>query len=158
MKVQVVELPSVIPGQKGKPQPVTPDLVIVFLTREYSDADSLVRSYGAHMLSVPQITVSRDGVGGALPLEVDLNQLEKLVIQVTGIKRIYLKSPQEKQPDSKPMIFRSDVTVGEVAEALHRSLAENFKYARVWGSVAYQGQKVGKSYKLSDGDVVEIHS
>ncbi len=158
MKVQVVELPSVVPGQRGKPQPVMPDLVIVFLTKEYRDADAIIGAYGRYMLDLPRIAISKDGIGGALPFDVDLRELEKVVVHTTGIRRIYLKSPQEKQADKKPMIFRSEVTVGEVAEALHRSLAENFKYARVWGSVAYQGQKVGKSYKLSDGDIIEIHA
>jgi len=158
MKVQVVELPSVVPGVKGRSQPVMPDAVIVFVTKDFPDAESLVACYGPYMLKIPRVVVSSEVPGNAsLKSAPVVGQVEKALVEGLDVKRIYLKSPQQKEPDKKPMIFRGEVTVGDVATLIHKSLAENFKYARVWGSVNYQGEKVGKSYKLSDGDIVEIH-
>jgi len=156
MKVQIVELPSVIPGIRGRAQPVMPDVVFVFITKEFPDYKALVEAYGIYMARVPTLVLSKDGLPGSVKIKSDFGQIESELIKLVGIKRIYLKSPQQKEPDKKPMIFRGDVNVGDVAALIHKSLAQNFKYARVWGSVNYQGEKVGKSYSLKDRDVVEI--
>ncbi|MCQ4350226.1 MAG: TGS domain-containing protein [Sulfolobales archaeon] len=70
--------------------------------------------------------------------------------------RVYTKEPGEK-PSSEPLILKRGSTVLDVARKLHNELAENFKYARVWGkSVNYPGEKVGMDHVLEDKDVVEI--
>jgi hypothetical protein len=40
---------------------------------------------------------------------------------------------------------------------VHRELAQNFKFARVWGKAKFDGQMVERSYLVEDGDLVEIH-
>ena len=48
-------------------------------------------------------------------------------------------------------------TVNDFCLKIHKSLAEQFKYAWVWGtSVKFNPQKVGKEHKLHDEDVVQI--
>ncbi|MEM0497427.1 MAG: TGS domain-containing protein, partial [Acidilobaceae archaeon] len=50
-------------------------------------------------------------------------------------------------------------TVLDVARLIHKRLAENFRYARVWGrNVKYPGQRVGGDHVLEDRDIVEIHA
>lgn len=72
--------------------------------------------------------------------------------------RIYTKEPGEESTKD-PLILKKGSTVLDVARKLHSSLAENFRYARVWGkSVKFQGQKVGPSHVLEDKDIVEIHA
>mgnify|MGYP001770640022 CR=1 FL=1 len=100
---------------------------------------------------VPVIPVSAEkGLG--------LDGLGELIFKKLDIIRVYTKSPN-KEPDPNPLVVRRGVTVIEVAEMIHARLAENFRYARVWGrSVKYPGQRVGGDHVLEDGDIVEIHA
>ncbi|BAB65515.1 TGS domain-containing protein [Sulfurisphaera tokodaii] len=87
----------------------------------------------------------------------DINKLKEAIFRSLDIIRVYTKEPGEK-PTSEPLALKRGSTVIDVARKLHNDLAENFKYARVWGkSVKFQGQKVGADYVLEDGDIVEIH-
>ncbi|QIW23383.1 TGS domain-containing protein [Sulfolobus sp. S-194] len=87
----------------------------------------------------------------------DIDKLKEAIFRSLDIIRVYTKEPGEK-PTSEPLTLKRGSTVIDVARKLHNDLAENFKYARVWGkSVKFQGQKVGADYVLEDGDVVEIH-
>ena len=46
-----------------------------------------------------------------------------------------------------------------MAELVHRDIAANFKYARVWGSgVLAPGTQMKGDYVVHDKDVVEIHA
>jgi ribosome-interacting GTPase 1 len=48
--------------------------------------------------------------------------------------------------------------VEDVARLVHKDLARQLRYARVWGKSALQGQQVGREHRLEDGDVVELHA
>lgn len=88
----------------------------------------------------------------------DLEKIREAVFKSLDVIRVYTKEPGEK-PTLDPLTVKRGTTVIEVARKLHNDLAENFKYARVWGrSVKFQGQKVGADYILEDGDIIEIHS
>ena len=73
--------------------------------------------------------------------------------------RIYTK-PRGQIPDiTEPVIMKKDkgCTVHDFCRKIHKTLADNFKYAWVWGtSVKFNPQKVGKDHKLQDEDVVQI--
>lgn len=90
-----------------------------------------------------------------------LNEVEKIkesLFKNLDVIRVYTKEPKE-EASKEPMIVKRGTTVIEVARKLHSSLAEEFKYARVWGkSVKFPGQKVGEDHILEDGDIVEIHT
>jgi hypothetical protein len=55
-------------------------------------------------------------------------------------------------------VLKKGSTVLEAAEAIHHELAEKFKYARVWGSSEFPGQRVERDHVVQDGDVIEIHA
>lgn len=108
----------------------------------------------------PTIVVSKENIHVEDLPTINLNEIEKLpkiMFDMLEVIRIYTKEPGE-EPTKDPLILKKGSTVLDVARKLHSSLAENFKYARVWGkSVRYQGQKVGPSHVLEDKDIVEIH-
>jgi TGS domain len=53
--------------------------------------------------------------------------------------------------------IRPPVTDVDVADAIHRELGSCCLGARVWGpSARFDGQKLGPSHVLQDGDTVEI--
>jgi ribosome-interacting GTPase 1 len=86
------------------------------------------------------------------------DKLKEEVFKGLDVIRVYTKEPGEK-PSSEPLVIKRGATVIDVAKKLHNELAEQFKYARVWGkSVKFPGQKVGAYHVLEDGDIIEIHT
>jgi hypothetical protein len=107
----------------------------------------LKERYGHHC---PCITVS------TLKKE-NLEELKMAIFELSGIIRVYSKPPG-KDPDlSKPFTIPSGSTVLDLAESIHKDFIPNLKYARIWGSARFDGQRVEKSYVLKDRDVVEFH-
>ena len=40
----------------------------------------------------------------------------------------------------------------------HRDIAASLRFARIWGSGAFDGQQVGPDHEVADGDIVELHT
>ncbi|MDW8092078.1 MAG: TGS domain-containing protein [Nitrososphaerota archaeon] len=81
--------------------------------------------------------------------------VKEVLFHELDVSRIYTQKDGEVSP--KPILIRSGSTVRELAELIHKELAERMKYARVWGrSVRVQGERVGPDHVLVDMDVVEI--
>jgi len=74
------------------------------------------------------------------------------------VVRIYAKEPGKPADKEKPFVLPTHSTVGELARLIHKDLAENLKFARVWGSSSHSGQQVHTSHVLHDRDVVELHA
>ncbi|MBS7643500.1 50S ribosome-binding GTPase [Candidatus Bathyarchaeota archaeon] len=87
-----------------------------------------------------------------------LDDLGETIFQALDIIRVYTKEPNEENPSPRPIVMKNGVTVIEVAKSIHTFLYRNFKYARIWGSSKYPGEKVGGEHILKDKDVVEIHT
>ncbi|MEE9524633.1 MAG: TGS domain-containing protein, partial [Thermodesulfovibrionales bacterium] len=86
-----------------------------------------------------------------------IEDLRRLIFEVSGIIRAYSKEPG-KDPDMKaPFTIPAGSTVIELAQIIHKDFATNLKYACVWGSSKFQGQKVHKDHILKDKDIVEFH-
>jgi ribosome-interacting GTPase 1 len=125
--------------------------LLVSNKRDYPGAqENFIRikeRYGHHC---PCISVS------ALRKE-NLEELKRAIFELSGIIRVYSKPPG-KDPDlSKPFTIPSGSTVLDLAESIHKDFIPNLKYARIWGSARFDGQRVEKSYVLKDRDVVEFH-
>lgn len=63
-------------------------------------------------------------------------------------------------PDfSEALIVRSNSTIEDVCDHIHRTIKESFKYALVWGASAkHVPQRVGLGHVVKDEDVVSIVS
>ncbi|MCP8304754.1 MAG: TGS domain-containing protein [archaeon] len=59
---------------------------------------------------------------------------------------------------SKPLLMKKGAKAIDVAEEIHKEMARFFRYARVWRGGDPKGVRVGRSFELRDGDVIEIHS
>ena len=98
----------------------------------------------------PLVSISaREGSG--------LEEFKRAVYQALNIIRVYTKTPGSKADMSDPMILEKGSTLGEAAESLHKDFYQNLKYAVVWGSGKYDGQRVSKGHILQEGDIVEFH-
>jgi ribosome-interacting GTPase 1 len=83
--------------------------------------------------------------------------LRKTVFANSGIIRAYSKEPG-KPPDRKtPFTLPTGSTVITLAELIHKDFIRNLKYACIWGSAKFDGQRVQKDYVLHDRDIVEYH-
>ncbi|KAF2796324.1 GTP-binding protein [Melanomma pulvis-pyrius CBS 109.77] len=71
--------------------------------------------------------------------------------------RIYTKRKGIDPDFSEALIVRSDSTIEDVCDQVHRTLKETFKYALVWGASArHVPQRVGLGHFVADEDVVSI--
>ncbi len=87
-----------------------------------------------------------------------LEALRDAIYRSLDVVRVYSKLPTAKQPDlQRPFTFRRGSTVLDMAEEVHKELAKNLKFARVWGSAVHDGTVVKGDYVLQDKDVVELH-
>ena len=86
-----------------------------------------------------------------------LEEFKRAIYQALNIVRVYTKTPGSKADLADPMILEKGSTLEEAAESLHKDFYQNLKYAVVWGSGKYDGQRVSKGHVLQDGDIVEFH-
>ena len=88
---------------------------------------------------------------------MNFDELKKEVYQLLDIVRVYTKIPG-KEPDlTEPVILKKGSTIEEVALSVHKDFAAKLRYARVWGSGKFGGQMVKRDYRVSEGDVIELH-
>jgi len=100
---------------------------------------------------IPGICLSlKDGFG--------TSQFPETVFQDLHIIRVYTKAPGQRKDFDKPYILLKGANVFDAAKTIHKELAENMKYARIWSSNKYEGQRVDREYILNDGDIIEIHN
>jgi len=86
----------------------------------------------------------------------NLEELKRALFEISGIIRAYSKPPG-KEPDlSTPFTIPSGSSVLDLASSIHKDFVYNFKYARIWGSAKFDGQRVEKNYILKDRDIVEF--
>lgn len=104
-------------------------------------------------------------VNGKLPIitvscktRQGLSRLGETLFRALNIIRVYTKEPNEKEFSKRPFILRKDATVCDLAKSIHSDFSEKFSYAKVWSTrLVFSPQKVGSTFVLENGDVVEIH-
>jgi uncharacterized protein len=71
--------------------------------------------------------------------------------------RIYTKRKGIEPDFGEALIVRSNSSIEDVCDQIHRTLKDTFKYALVWGASArHVPQRVGLGHVVSDEDVVSI--
>ncbi len=70
--------------------------------------------------------------------------------------RVYAKPPGKPADRLDPFVLSLGSSVVDLAEHVHREIAETLQFARVWGG-KLDGQRVARDFELRDRDVVELH-
>jgi len=96
---------------------------------------------------VPVSGVTRDG----------FQDLGQATFDALDVIRVYSKEPGKEADRNRPFTLPRGATVADLASKIHKEIAEEFKYARLWGPSAHDGQSVRGGHVLEEGDVVEIH-
>lgn len=87
-----------------------------------------------------------------------IEDLGPALFDLLQVVRVYSKMPGHPPDMSRPFTLRRGGTVREVALQVHRGLASDLKFARVWGpSAEFEGQQVSGDHAVKDRDVVELH-
>lgn len=87
----------------------------------------------------------------------NIEELRRAVFDLSGVIRVYSKPPG-KEPDlSTPFTIPLGSTLLDLASSIHKEFTSNLKFARIWGSARFDGQRVEKNHVLKDKDIVEIH-
>jgi hypothetical protein len=176
--VQLVEIPGLIEGAsegRGGARPLLGVLRGADAILYCHDATAPVEELLAVMAEVTEAGIERpaviaatksDEAGGATlraafpGLEVvevsvlddaSVDRLRETIWRMTGLMRVYLRDGED------PVALTPPATVADVAHSIHHELGERCTGARVWGpSARFDGQRVGRSHVLADGDTVEI--
>ncbi len=87
----------------------------------------------------------------------NLDYFPKLVFDLMNIVRVYTKVPGKPADTDRPFTLTLGGTVFEVARQVHKTIADQFQFARIWGKSVYDGQQVGPDHVLEDLDIIELH-
>jgi hypothetical protein len=101
-------------------------------------------------LKFPALAVSAETGDG-------LDKLAPFLFGALEIVRVYTKTPGKPADRDRPFTVRRGDTVLDVARLVHRDIARDLKFARMWGKSVYDGQQTGPEHPVEDGDVVELH-
>lgn len=85
-----------------------------------------------------------------------LDEIKNALFDLLDLILVYTKKPGQPKA-KKPLALKKGATIVDAAEAIHKEFKEKLKYAKLWGSARFQGQKVSKEYELQDQDVLEIY-
>lgn len=89
--------------------------------------------------------------------ESTLEDFKRAAFQSLGVIRVYTKHIGKDVELIDPVILPIGASVEEAAGAIHKDFAANLKFAKVWGSGKFDGQRVQKDFILSDRDIIEFH-
>jgi len=101
-------------------------------------------------LRYPALTLSAETGDG-------LDTLGPFLFQALEVVRVYTKTPGKPADMDKPFTLHRGGTVLDVARLVHKDVARELKFARMWGVEVFDGQQVGPDHLVSDGDLVELH-
>lgn len=87
-----------------------------------------------------------------------LDALAQKIHEALDVVRVYTKTPNRDAELEKPFTLKQGQTVLDLAELVHKDLAKNFKFGRVWGDQVHDGTIVKGDYVLHDKDIVELHT
>ena len=104
------------------------------------------------LVEIPWPTVAVSTTEGSA-----LEELGRATFQALDIIRVYAKEPRKDPDMSRPFTLPRGSTVKDLAAAIHKEIAAEVKFARVWGPSTFDGQSVQGQHVLEEGDVVELH-
>jgi len=112
------------------------------------DNFEILKEFYADQFPIMGISVLRDR---------NVDQFKQRVFEMLEIIRVYTKTPNKEVDYSDPIILPINATVEDAAISIHKDFAYKLQYAKIWGEDKFDGQRVTKSFVLTDGDVIEFH-
>jgi hypothetical protein len=173
IQVQVLDLPSAMPANKARLLSVArnADLCIIALDplQEFDGQVEFFRDapnpfpviFRRGFLSPAAKAPAVMAISSPWPIDCaspeSVLMLKREILRRLDLIRVYTKNPHGEIDRVKPFVIRRGQTVLDVAKEIHKDLFQNLKFARVWGSGKFAGQRVSGGFVLADGDVLELH-
>ncbi|PVX23084.1 MAG: GTP-binding protein [Candidatus Bathyarchaeum sp.] len=118
-----------------------------------------------HPLAAERLEQLKKAVGNELKIvavscetKAGIEELGAKMFGMLDIMRVYTKEPNKKEASKRPFTIRTGSTVFDLAKRIHTDFYNQFSYAKVWGKrLRFSPQKVGGTFALEDGDIVELH-
>ena len=83
------------------------------------------------------------------------NEMEEKLFSKLGKIRVYTRNNAGDVAD-RPIILDRGSTVQDSIEVLSKKMLKFFRFARIWGSSKFDGEKVGLERELQDGDLMQV--
>jgi uncharacterized protein len=129
-----------------------PTLLLANKADRLTDADAELQAFlEIAGLRYPALAVSASTGQG-------LGQIGPWLFAHLAIVRVYTKAPGRPPDLDRPYTMRRGQTIADVAGLVHKDLARSLRYARVWAKGGFDGQHVGRTHPVADGDVIELHA
>ncbi len=140
------------------------------VVRDNITVDELIDSILKNRVYIPSVTaVNKTDLGemevedeDTVPISAEkgtnLDTLIEEIYNKLNFIRIYLKPPSQKPDYEDPLVIKKGSTIEDVCKKLHKDMYRNFKYAKVWGSSKFDGQRVSIEHVLEDQDVLTIYT
>jgi ribosome-interacting GTPase 1 len=119
-----------------------------------------------HPLAAERLEQLKKAVGDEMKViaiscttKAGVEELGAELFGILDIIRIYTKEPNKKEASKRPFTIRKGSTVFDLAKRIHSDFYTQFSYAKVWSKrLRFSPQKVGGTFALEDGDIVELHT
>lgn len=97
----------------------------------------------------------------ALHIAWDINnprpqEMADKLFEVLDKVYVYTKKPGQ-DASTIPLVVAQGAAVLDVATLVHKDIVQTLKYAKIWGSAKFEGQRVAKDYVVQNGDVIEFN-
>ncbi len=109
--------------------------------------ERLMQTYDSSYKIVGVSTIKKEGI----------EEIKTAVFENSHVIRAYSKEPGKEPAMASPFVLPEGSTIADLAEKIHKDFLHNLKYACIWGSAKFGGQRVQKDYVLHDRDIVEYH-
>jgi hypothetical protein len=83
------------------------------------------------------------------------NEIDEVLFSKLGKIRVYTRNNTGDVAD-RPIILDKGSTVQDSIEVLSKKMLKFFRFARIWGSGKFDGEKVGLERELQDGDLIQV--
>ncbi|MFO7639080.1 MAG: TGS domain-containing protein [bacterium] len=101
------------------------------------------------------------GSADILPVSIEtgagIEELKRRLFAILDIIRVYTKRPGHPVDKVDPVILPTGATVMDAAYHLHKDIARQLNFARLWSEPDIEGLRVEREHVLKDRDVVEFH-
>ncbi|MBI4703993.1 MAG: 50S ribosome-binding GTPase [Deltaproteobacteria bacterium] len=87
-----------------------------------------------------------------------LDRLRELCFRALKVIRVYAKPPGKPASTETPIILPLGATVLDMARTIHKELARDLRFARIWSGRHFEGQRAARDAVLHDRDIVEINA
>ena len=113
--------------------------------------------------AMDRLAILRELIGDVevLPVSAEhhtgLEEFKRRLFDMLEIIRVYTKKPGKPVEFRDPVILPVGATMTDAAYHLHKDIAQNLQFARLWNNAGYDGQRVERGHVLRDKDILEFH-